>query len=175
MTKKKNLHLPLIKFEHGIKHISKSSDWRIYHDAVILAPGVWQDAASNLKTYFPPNELRKAATRWRINYLNVNHDYKNPLARIGYVKNTYWDGEKIRGDLYILPTTNAGHDIIALIDANLVNWLSPELLSHDKWNAEKGLHMATDIEFIGCAVVLHPACPKAKIREEFADYVEYLD
>jgi len=168
------LHLPLIKFETGPKYLAKSADWRIYNDAVILAPGVWTDAASNLKTYFPPEELKKAATRWKVNYLNVNHEIRNPLLRIGYVKNTYWDGERIRGDLYILPTTTAGRDIISLIDANMVNWLSPELISEDKWDSKKGIHVATDIEFIGCAVVLHPACPKAKIREEFADYVGYF-
>jgi len=174
MKMMKRLHLPLIKFETPQKLISKSSDWRIYHDAIILAPGVWTDAASKVKTYFSPRELEKSAKRWRVNYLNVNHNYRDPLSRIGYVKNTYWDGEKIRGDLYILADTSAGKDIVSLIDANLVNWLSPELLSSDKWNSQKGLHEATDIEFIGCAVVIHPACPKAKIREEFADYVEYL-
>ena len=54
---------------------------------------------------------------------------------------------------------------LALIDNNLVNWLSVELISNDTWDDDVRCY-ADDIEFIGCAVVLFPASDNVYIKRD---------
>lgn len=161
--KEKNLHNPIIKFDYDKKYISKDTDFRIYRDAIMLTPGEFTDSLSRYPVVYTEEELKKSAKIWSDNYLNVDHSFE-VQKRIGFVKNSYYKDGGVRGDLYIHQLTNASKETIALIDAGLVNWLSVELLTEDKWNAEDNKRYASDIEFIGCAVVLHPACDGTKIN-----------
>jgi len=110
---------------------------------------------------YTETELRKSARNWESNHLNIDHNW-GVLARIGHVDNVHWN-EAVRGDLVIYPITNGARDTIALIDAGMVNELSVELMSRDVWKAEEEKRYATDITFVGLAVVTMGACRETVI------------
>ena len=157
----KTNHKLSVKFSYNDKIIEKSGDARIYRDAILLTPGAWSDSLAGAPVEYTPSELKKSAGKWTSNYLNLDHNW-SVLSRIGYVENTHWN-KGVRGDLHIHPITQNAKDTITMIDAGFVNHLSVELMSEDIWKAEDEKRYATNIEFIGLGVVLHPACPDSRI------------
>jgi hypothetical protein len=162
MTDRVN-HKLITNFVYDNKIIQKSGDARIYNNAVLLTPGAWSDAMTRAPVEYTPEQLSKSATRWEENYLNIDHS-QGTLDRIGLVKNQKWYKNSVMGDLYIYPITQNAKDAIALIDAGLVNSLSVELSSVDRWDFNSNMRFAEDIAFFGLAVVLNPACKGAHIR-----------
>jgi len=162
--KGRSLHSPMIKFEYDNKIIQKSTDFRVYSDAILLTPGEYTDSMSASPIVYTEENISETADKWESNYLNLDHSYE-VLSRVGYVKNCYFKKGSVRGDLYIAPITTAAKDAIALIDAGLINWLSVEITTQDIWNAEDNKRYATDITYIGAAVVTTPACPSSRIIE----------
>lgn len=155
------MEIPL-KFQKKI--IQKSSDVRIYRGATLITPGEWTDGASRIPTTYTPGHLQLGSTVWTKNYLNLDHEWKvNSL--IGTVQNQYWDGTAVRGDLYINPQLSVGKDTITKIDTGLIKSLSVELMAEDVYDDDQNKVFATNIEFIGCAVIYGEmgACPEAKI------------
>jgi len=153
-----------IPFRYSSKIINKSSNVRIYKDVVILTPGIWTDAGTRMSIEYNEENLSKAAKKWTSDWLNVDHSW-TVTDRIGYVKNPYYNKKiGVMGDLHIYPITQAAKDTVALIDAGLVNSLSAELMAEDIWDAETNKRFAENIEFIGCAVVCHPADSNTRIR-----------
>ena len=161
--KEKNLHNPTVPFKFDKKLITKSTDFRIYRDTTLLTPGEFSDSITRSPVVYTDEELSKSATNWTDNYLNVDHSFE-VQKRIGFIKNCYYKNNSVKGDLYIHQLTDASKETIALIDAGLVNWLSVEILTEDEWNSIDNKRYATNIEYIGAAVVLHPACENTKIR-----------
>ena len=164
--KKKNertLHFPMIPFKYNDKILSKSTDARIYQDAILLTPGEFTDSLSRSPVVYTEEAIQKSAGKWSENYLNLDHSYET-LNRLGFIKNTYYKDGAVRGDLYIFPITNNAKDTIAMIDNNLVNWLSVELTTEDYWNTEDNKRYADNIDYIGAAIVLHPACENTRIK-----------
>ena len=157
MSKKKERHLhnAIIPFEYNKKNLSLSTDVRIYRDCALLSIGEWTDSISRTPIEYTEKALEQGATNWEENYLNVDHSFET-RNRLGFVTNPYYKNGKVYGDLNIFPITTVAKDIIALIDAGLVNWISVELTSEDEWTDEKIL--ANNICFLGAAVVLYPAC-----------------
>ena len=160
--RKKYLHNPLVPFTYNKKLLSKSTDVRIYSDVILLTPGEYSDSISSYPVVYTKDELKKSATNWEENYLNLDHSFET-LKRIGFVNNPRFQDNALMGDLYIYPITRNAKDTIALIDAGLVNWLSIELKSEDVWNSADSKKYAKDIVFIGAAVVLYPACEDTRI------------
>jgi hypothetical protein len=160
----RNLHAPVIPFRYDEKLLSKSTDVRIYKGAILLTPGEYTDALSRTPTVYTETELKNSATRWEANFLNLDHS-DEVLKRVGYVKNTYYKNQSIRGDLYIFPVTQEAKSAIGLIDSGLVNWLSVELTSEDYWDNKLNKRCASDISYIGCALVTFPACPDTRVIE----------
>ena len=160
----RNLHWPTIKFDYNTKILKKSTDVRIYSNTIILTPGEFTDSMCRMPVVYSEDELKLSADRWDENFLNVDHCF-DVQSRIGYVKNPRWHKGAVRGDLHIFPITQTAKDTIALIDAGLVNWLSAELTTQDVWDSNQNKRLATDIEFIGCAVVLYPADSNTRINE----------
>jgi len=158
-----HLHTPLVPFKYNKKEISKSTDIRIYRDVTLLTPGEYSDSLSSYPIRYTSSELKNAASKWEENYLNLDHSW-NTLDRIGYVENPRFQDGAIKADLYIVPVTRNAKDTIGLIDAGLVNWLSVELKSEDVWNSSDNKKDATNIVFIGAAIVLYPACSDARIK-----------
>jgi len=128
----------------------------------LLTPGSWSDSTGMSPIEYTESELRKSAKHWESNFLNIDHNW-GVLSRIGHVQNTHWDGA-VKGDLMIYPITQSARDTIALVDAGLINELSVELMSRDVWKAEEERRFATDITFIGLAVVVMGACSETRIK-----------
>ena len=166
MMKKKvrTIHNPLIKFEYDKKQIGKSTGVRIYRNATLLAPGTWADSITNSPVVYPREILRKYAANWEERYLNIDHSTR-VLDRIGTVENPHFEDGRVKADLYIYPVTQNAKDVINLIDKGLVNWLSVEIKTEDIWDVSKNLRRVNWMSFIGCAVVLYPACEEAIINE----------
>jgi hypothetical protein len=122
--------------------------------------------ASQKAITYTPGELRLGATKWLNNILNLDHEWR-VLNTVGTIQNAHWSNNSVKGDLHIFKGTTAGKDTIALIDSHLVNSLSVELRSEDVRDYDSGKLLATDIDFIGCAVIYgdNGACLFAKIQE----------
>lgn len=165
MKRKLTIHSPLVPFQYSKKKLSKATDVRIYRDCVLLSEGTWSDSITNAPVFYHRDELRKGSIQWESKYLNLDHDY-SVLKRLGFVENPYYENGKVLGDLYIFPVTQAAKDTIALIDAGLVNWLSVEMKTYDRWDYSENKIFAEDIRFIGAAIVLYGACPDSRILPE---------
>jgi len=163
--KDRHLHYPMIPFDYNKKILSKSTDARVYKDTILLTPGEFTDSLSRTSVVYTEEAIRESAGNWTDNYLNLDHSYET-LKRLGFVKNTYFRDGAVRGDLYIFPITDAAKDTIALIDAGLVNWLSVELTTEDYWDPSDDKRYAENIEYIGAAVCLFPACENTRIDEK---------
>ena len=167
MKKKiKSLHYPKISFKYNTKIISKSSDARIYTDCILLTEGEYSDSIGRQPVVYSQYELSKAVKNWESNYLNLDHSFE-VLKRLGFIKNPHLgkNGE-ILGDLYIFPITQTARDTIALIDNGLINWLSVELTSEDTWDSIVCKRNATDIRFIGAAIVTYPADSNTRVIKD---------
>ena len=147
------------------KIIMKSADVRIYRDATLLTSGEWTDSVSRTPITYTDTALKLSARFWTKNILNVDHEWK-VLNTIGTIENPYYYKGAIKGDLFITPITQNRKDAINLIDNNEVNSLSIELMSQDSWDADECKRYATDIEYLGCALIYgeNGACKDAKIR-----------
>ena len=147
------------------KIILKSDDVRIYRNATLITSGEWTDSISRTPITYTDVALKLSARYWKNKILNVDHEWK-VLNTIGTIENPYYHKGAIKGDLFIPPITQNRKDAIALIDNNEVNSLSVELMSQDVWDADTCKRYATDIEYIGCALIYgdNGACSDAKIR-----------
>jgi len=161
MSEELTKHTLTVKLSYDDKIIEKDGNARIYRDATLLTPGAWSDSTGMSAIEYTKEELKKSASNWESNYLNVDHNW-GVLSRIGRVENTHWN-KAVKGDLYIYPITQGAKDTIALIDGGLVNELSVELMSRDVWKAEDEKRYATDISFVGLAVVTLGACSETSI------------
>jgi len=173
MTKVKHFHnkeLKYLKSTHQLpidisnKFISKSGDSRTYRDVVLLTPGDWTDSQTRAPVRYTPELLKSFYSNWSRNFLNLDHKW-TVLNRVGWVQNQRClkDGTII-ADLKISKVTQNGRDIVESIEDGLINELSVELLSDDKWDSDNLIRLASDIEFIGCAIVTDGACEETRIK-----------
>ena len=162
MKKERNLHNPLTKFSYKAKELSSDTDVRIYRDTILLTPGEFTDSMSMSPVAYTEEAISKSADNWEENYLNLDHSYE-VLKRLGFVMNTYYKDCAVRGDLYIYPITQAARDTISMIDAGLINWLSVEITTEDSWDPNDNKKYASNISYIGAAVVTTPACEDSRI------------
>lgn len=161
----KNLHRHTIPFNYNKKILYKSMDDRVFKDATLLTPGEWTDSVSRTPITYTDAALFLSANNWTKNILNLDHEWK-VLNTIGTVQNPRYHSGSIRADLFVTPRTQNGKDAITLIDLGLVNALSIELMSNDTWDSDDFKRYATDIEYLGCAMVYgdNAACSEAKVK-----------
>ena len=76
---------------------------RIYRDTILLTPGEFSDSITMSPVNYTADELAKSATNWSANYLNVDHCFE-VNKRLGFINNPYWDGNSVKGDLFIFPS-----------------------------------------------------------------------
>jgi len=169
---KKTFHAPYVKFEYDKRQVGKATDVRIYRDVTLLTEGKFTDSLSMTGVSYPRDVLERTVNNWQSNYLNIDHSH-NVLDRIGTVENAYWNGDKVKGDLYIHPITRNAMDTIKLIDDGLINWLSVEIMTEDAWDRNDERYVK-DLEYIGLAVVTAPACQGALISDEGPKPPEFL-
>ena len=156
------------KFEYKNKVIKKSSNLVIYKEATLLVSGVYADSATNRFTNYPKKVIERYAKNWKSNFLSLDHS-KDVLKRIGKIKNPKYKDGKLVGDLYIYTVTSVAKDVVKLIDSGLINWMSVEVNTKDKYNYEMDLMEVKEMEFVGASVVSLPACPNAKIISNGTD------
>jgi len=161
--KKMTLRTHRVDFEYDKKLFGKSTDVRIYHNAIMISPGKHTDSITMAPVEYTPEVLSATTQNVRSNYLNLDHSHET-LKRVGRFVNPYWDGEHVRADLYIYPVTQNSRDTIELIDSGMVNWLSVELLTEDEWTPENEIRVK-DLDYIGLAVVTAPACRQSLIDD----------
>lgn len=165
MKKINTIHTPQVKFSYDTIIVNKATKARIYKNATLLTPGVFSDSITMAPVIYREDILKKFADKWESNYLNIDHSYK-VLDRIGYIVNPHFANHKIVADLYIYPITRNARDVIALIDNNLINWMSVEIKTEDDWDMKENKRYVKEMEFIGAAVVTSPACSDAIIKED---------
>lgn len=115
----------------------------------ILVEGVWNG------TKYTSLELAKAANKWRDNTVWNRHyegKQRDETNRIGILKNQHFEFDRIVGDVFLSNSTPEGRDIIALVKDHKVNGISVEHFDR----TVNGV--ATDISFLGLAIVPVPAC-----------------
>lgn len=161
--RRKALHAPECPLKYNEKIVNKSTDARIFKDAVLLTNGSWVDSITGEKVKYSKSAIKKSAGNWIENILNIDHDTE-VLKRLGYVNNPYYKDGKLLGDLHIYPITQNSRDVINLIDEGLVNWLSVEVITEDEYNHKLGMIEVKSMEFLGCAVITNPACDETKIK-----------
>ena len=159
----KTIHTVHVGFEYDERQIGKDSDTKIYRDATLLTPGTFSDSITRSPVKYSEEVLMRTYHKWNSNYLNIDHSYK-VLDRIGRVMNPHFSDGKVKGDLYIYPITENARDTIKLIDSGLINWLSVEIQTIDKWDEHEERYV-DDMEYLGLAVVSEPACKDALIDE----------
>lgn len=115
----------------------------------ILVEGVWNG------TKYTSLELAKAANKWRDNSVWNRHyegKQRDESNRIGLLKNQHFDYDRIVGDVFLSNSTPQGRDMIALVKDHKVDGISVE---HVDTTINR---IATDISFLGLAIVPVPAC-----------------
>lgn len=149
-------------FEYKDKVLVKSANLVIYREATLLVPGIYADSATKSYCYYTEKSIKKYAKNWDIDYISVDHS-KDVLKRIGKVKNPKFKNGKLVGDLHIYTVTSVAKDVVKLIDNGLINWMSVEVDTKDKYNYDLDVMETKELRFVGCSVVSIPACKGAKI------------
>jgi hypothetical protein len=171
-NEEKKLRIHIIKFEFNKNVIGKDSKTKIYRDVTILSPGTFSDSLTRSPVRYDEEVLSRTYTKWNSNFLNLDHS-DDVLDRIGLVMNPHFSDGKVKADLYIYPITRNAKDTIALIDSGLINWLSVEIMTSDRWDASDERYV-DDMEYLGLAVVTMPACKDALIDETGLKPPSYL-
>jgi hypothetical protein len=157
------IHKHILNLSYDTTTLSQYEDYRIYRNAVILAPGEWTDSITHNPVVYSEVELTRGATNWKENYLNIDHSF-SVNDRIGYVMNQHADKGKVLGDLYINKNVQTGKDTIERIDCNLINGVSAELTTNDIYDYKTNKYLASDLTFLGCAIVTYPAAIGSRVR-----------
>jgi hypothetical protein len=158
-----------------IKYKSKSKNSVndvIYHNAVILSQGTWNQQDKKSKMYYPITVLRRDANKWKRYFIYVVHTKRidgtpsDPLNICGIVDDPRFDEniKAIVGDLRIFASSARGKEIVDKIDRGIIQFLSPEVRTWDKMNYYLDRNEVKRLEFNGVALVIdNPACKNAKI------------
>jgi len=126
----------------------------------IIAEGTWNGIN------YTPEELSKSVHSWRDNTLWNRHysgEERNERNIIGYIQNKRFEDGAILGDIFISDNSIEGTDMISLVKSNKVNGISVEHLSVDKM--VDGRMVATEISFLGAAIVPNPACEPCQLSK----------
>jgi len=160
---KNTIHKHILNLSYDNVSLSQYEDFRIYRNATILTPGEWTDSITREPVVYSASELEKSATNWKENYLDLDHLF-NVDNRIGYVMSPHAEKGEVKADLYILRNTQKGDDTIKKIDVGLVNGISAELTTTDRYNFSDNKYYANDIVYFGAAVCCMPACIMARVK-----------
>ena len=160
---KNTIHKHILTLSYENVSLSQYEDYRIYKNATILAPGEWTDSITREPIVYTDKNLELGAANWKSDFLNLDHSFATD-DRIGWVKNGHADNGCVKADLYINKKLQKGKDTIERIDCGLVNGVSAELTTTDRYDFGNNKYYAENICFLGAAVCLFPACDAAKVK-----------
>ena len=149
-----------VEFPHNGREVEGGY---LTENCTLLAEGVW----NGIK--YAPIELAKASNKWRDNAVWNRHyegKQRDESNRIGLLKNIHFDDYRIAGDVFLSNETPEGQDMLELVKDGKVRGLSVEHVDITV-NGE-----ATNIEFLGIAVVPEPACSVCSLSQKEAKAME---
>lgn len=129
----------------------------LIQDVTLLSKGKWNGIT------YRPSVLNSSQYNWRDNsiwnrhYEGQQRDEKN---RIGLIRNQHYENEVIKGDIFLSNSTDEGQEMIHFVRTNQINGVSVELVSKDIGD------VATEISFLGAAIVPSPACTICQLSKE---------
>lgn len=145
----------------------------IYHDVVILSPGVWNQQDKESQIYYPQEICSRDAKNWKRSFIYRMHTKRkdgtpvDSFNIVGMTEKQHFDYIKnaIVADLRIIPITQNAKDVINQIDRGIIKYLSPEVRTWDKYNYYNKRREVYKLEFNGVALVIdNPACKTAAIN-----------
>lgn len=129
----------------------------LIQDVTILSEGNWNDIEYRASVLESSQYNWRDNTIWNRHYEGRQRDEKN---RIGIIKNQHYDNGAIKGDVLLSNGTDEGIEMIHFVRTNQINGISVEHLSQDIGD------VATDISFLGAAIVPTPACTICQLSKE---------
>jgi hypothetical protein len=147
------------------KTISKGTpNYRKYRNVPILHPGTFTDSLSKTPITYTGEVIRKSINNWEGMYVDLDHDIGRCLSRIGWVENPREKHGVAYVDIKLLGTPMVLDEVVTRIDAGLINAVSCELYTKDRY--ENGETTVEEILFDGLGIVVQGADPKALIKNE---------
>lgn len=150
------------------KHHQEFNGGLLIKDVKLLASGTWTDSRMGTPLFYSEKVLEKYAGNWIDNSLWSRHSggsYRSITDKIGEVRNQRYNNGAVVGDLWLHEKTQASRDIVELIKAKLVNYVSVEHGGKERWNTAEKRYDAEEIIFSGVAVVNRGACFECTITD----------
>lgn len=154
------------KFKYDSQVSNKSHGMRIFKGAIVLTPGTWADMVTNANVLYKSDVIDRYSGNWVSNYIDLQHSH-HPRDLVGTVHNQYSKNGILKADLWIDTNLTAGKDIVRLIDSSIVNQLSVEMMTNDKWDSNTHVRSVETIKFLGVAILGGPsiaACVDTRIK-----------
>ena len=130
-------------------------------DVPLIVDGTWNGITYSAK------ELCAAKHNWRDNSVWNRHfegEQRDETNRIGIINNQRYENGAILGDILLSNTTQEGKDIIHFVQSHQLNGISVEHVGH--YNQVGSKTHATEISFLGAAVVPTPACVVCQLSKK---------
>lgn len=150
----------MVDFPHNGREVEGGY---LSENCTVLSEGVWNG------TKYTPLELAKGANKWRDNSVWNRHyegKQRDESNRIGLLKNIHFDDNRIAGDIFLSNETPEGRESIELAKDGKVNGISVEHVDIEVDG------VATNIEFLGVAIVPEPACRVCSLSQKEAKAME---
>ena len=137
----------------------------------LLAQGEWTDSAVQTPLFYPARTLEKYATNWKDASIWSRHSGGQPrpiYEKIGEVQIPHYENSAVVGNLYLHGQTTQSKDVIAMVKAGLINYVSVEHNGEERYNEAMQRMEAESLTFHGLAIVNRGACGVCKIRNNEA-------
>lgn len=145
-----------------IERVEEGDDTVRYKDIMLIAPGVWKDAASGEPIYYSPRGLKNAVQNVTARKFNFLHERQDELWEVGHFENEYADEEgRIFADVVLDTSKTAGQLADEALEAALqtggnqgVEGPSIEIMGNRyEFDLEKGVREVVDGEINGAGLV----------------------
>lgn len=127
----------------------------------LLVEGTWNGIT------YTAEQLAANYGNWRDNSVWNRHyegRKRDETNRVGLIKNQRYGDRAIIGDVFLSNETDEGKNMIHFVRTNQINGISVEHVNIDV--PIEGKMFATDISFLGAAVVPTPACTVCQLSKE---------
>lgn len=161
----------------------RGDDTVVYKDIMLIAPGVWKDAASGEPIYYSPRGLKNAVQNVTARKFNFLHERQDELWEVGHFENEYADEDgRIFADVVLNTGKTAGQLADEALEAALqtggnrgVEGPSIEIMGNRyEFDLEKGVREVVDGEIngaglVGIGITPGPASKSAAFGQQTAE------
>ena len=143
----------------------------LVRDVKILAEGTWTDSAVRTPLYYPWGTLKECANDWIDRSLWTRHPGGQPRPitdMIGDIRNTRGDEKElaIMGDFFFHCVTPDSRACADMAEAGVINAVSIEHVWDERYDAKRGMYVATKLRGLGAAIVSKGACDVCNMSRE---------